>query len=71
MVVRILSTFLLVVVTVCHASYIGNHALHFDGKDDTILVLLMSQDLDLPDGSWTVEAWVKPDRDAQFDQENN
>ena len=49
-------------------TYAGNYALRFDGKDDTVLISHLPMDADLPDGPWTLEAWVKPDIDAHYNQ---
>ena len=59
---------LIAFVDVVVKAYPGNHALRFDGKDDTVLISHLAADATLPDGAWTLEAWVKPDEDANYNQ---
>ena len=62
------SVLVLALLQLSVATYQNNFALKFDGKDDTVLISHLLRDGTLPDSSWTLEAWVRPDEDASYNQ---
>jgi len=60
---------LLLFVSSGNATYPGNYALSFDGKDDIVTVPITYQDYALSD-FWTLEAWIYPTAEQSYWQLN-